>query len=170
MVRQKNESSVAPKERINISYRPATGSAKESVELPFKVLVMGEFDTSENAESVEERKLIDINDHNFDDVISEFDLSVDFAVENKMANDGSFINVALKINQLSDFSPDSIVEQVPELQAMLELRDALKALKGPLGNSPQMRKRIQALLNDDVSREALRKEIGLDTTIVSETY
>ena len=170
MVRQKNESSVAPKERINISYRPATGSAKESVELPFKVLVMGEFDTSENAESVEERKLIDINDHNFDDVMSEFDLSVDFAVENKMANDGSFINVALKINQLSDFSPDSIVEQVPELQAMLELRDALKALKGPLGNSPQMRKRIQALLNDDVSREALRKEIGLDTTIVSETY
>ena len=170
MVRQKNESSVAPKERINISYRPATGSAKESVELPFKVLVMGEFDTSENAESVEERKMIDINDHNFDDVMSEFDLSVDFAVENKMANDGSFINVALKINQLSDFSPDSIVEQVPELQAMLELRDALKALKGPLGNSPQMRKRIQALLNDDVSREALRKEIGLDTTIVSETY
>jgi type VI secretion system protein ImpB len=45
---------------------------------------------------------------------------------------------------------------------MLQLRDALKALKGPLGNSPQMRKRIQALLSDEDGRTALRKEIGVD--------
>jgi type VI secretion system protein ImpB len=94
--------------------------------------------------------------------MSAFDLSIDFTVDNKMADDGSVIDVALKIDQLSDFSPDSIVEQVPELKAMLQLRDALKALKGPLGNSPQMRKRIQALLSDEDGRTALRKEIGVD--------
>lgn len=162
MIRQKNESSVAPKERINISYRPATGSAKESVELPFKLLVLGEFATAENNDSIEERELIEVNDRNFDEVMSAFDLSIDFTVDNKMADDGSVIDVALKIDQLSDFSPDSIVEQVPELKAMLQLRDALKALKGPLGNSPQMRKRIQALLSDEDGRTALRKEIGVD--------
>lgn len=162
MIRQKNESSVAPKERINISYRPATGSAKESVELPFKLLVLGEFATAENNDSIEERELVEVNDRNFDEVMSAFDLSIDFTVDNKMADDGSVIDVALKIDQLSDFSPDSIVEQVPELKAMLQLRDALKALKGPLGNSPQMRKRIQALLSDEDGRTALRKEIGVD--------
>jgi type VI secretion system protein ImpB len=162
VIRQKNESSVAPKERINISYRPATGSAKESVELPFKLLVLGEFATAENNDSIEERELVEVNDRNFDEVMSAFDLSIDFTVDNKMADDGSVIDVALKIDQLSDFSPDSIVEQVPELKAMLQLRDALKALKGPLGNSPQMRKRIQALLSDEDGRTALRKEIGVD--------
>lgn len=162
MIRQKNESSVAPKERINISYRPATGSAKESVELPFKLLVLGEFATAENNDSIEERELVEVNDRNFDEVMSAFDLSIDFTVDNKMADDGSVIDVALKIDQLSDFSPDSIVEQVPELKAMLQLRDALKALKGPLGNSPQMRKYIQALLSDEDGRTALRKEIGVD--------
>lgn len=162
MIRQKNESSVAPKERINISYRPATGSAKESVELPFKLLVLGDFATAENNDSIEERELVEVNDRNFDEVMSAFDLSIDFTVDNKMTDDGSVIDVALKIDQLSDFSPDSIVEQVPELKTILQLRDALKALKGPLGNSPQMRKRIQALLSDEDGRTALRKEIGVD--------
>jgi len=126
------------------------------------LLVLGEFATAENNDSIEERELVEVNDRNFDEVMSAFDLSIDFTVDNKMADDGSVIDVALKIDQLSDFSPDSIVEQVPELKAMLQLRDALKALKGPLGNSPQMRKRIQALLSDEDGRTALRKEIGVD--------
>ena len=162
MIRQKNESSVAPKERINISYRPATGSAKESVELPFKLLVLGDFATEESNDSIEERDLVEINDRNFDEVMSAFDLSIEFTVDNKMTDDDSVIDVALKIDQLSDFSPDSIVEQVPELKTMLQLRGALQALKGPLGNSPQMRKYIQALLSDEDGRTALRKEIGVD--------
>jgi type VI secretion system protein ImpB len=126
------------------------------------LLVLGEFATAEDNDSIEERELVEVNDRNFDEVMSAFDLSIDFTVDNKMADDGSVIDVALKIDQLSDFSPDSIVEQVPELKAMLQLRDALKALKGPLGNSPQMRKRIQALLSDEDGRTALRKEIGVD--------
>jgi type VI secretion system protein ImpB len=37
------EGTVAPKERVNIVYRPATGDAKEEVELPLKLLVVGDF-------------------------------------------------------------------------------------------------------------------------------
>ena len=35
------EGSVAPKERVNIVYRPATGDAKVEVELPLKLLILG---------------------------------------------------------------------------------------------------------------------------------
>ena len=35
--------SVAPKERINIRYVPATGDEQAEVELPHKMLVMGDF-------------------------------------------------------------------------------------------------------------------------------
>ena len=67
--RTKNSGSVAPKERINISYRPAVGSAKEGVELPFKLLVLGDFTQNQDDSTIEDRKLININNYNFDDVI-----------------------------------------------------------------------------------------------------
>lgn len=158
--RSKNTGSVAPKERINISYRPAVGNAKEGVELPFKLLVLGDFTQSSDESTLEDRKLINITNHNFDDVINSLNLKADFSVENKMSADGGNIDISLKINELSDFEPDNIIDQVDELKQVLQLRDALKALKGPLGNSPQMRKKIQSLLSDEASRKALKSEIG----------
>jgi len=37
------DSAVAPKERINIVYQPATGGRKEEIELPLKLMVLGDF-------------------------------------------------------------------------------------------------------------------------------
>jgi len=157
----KNSGSVAPKERINISYRPATGSAKERVELPFKVLVMGQFTPASDAESLDERAIKNINRTNFDEVMSAMNLKLDFAVPNKLDADGDDIAVSLDPKSLKDFEPDSIVQAVPELQKVLELREALKALKGPLGNTPKMRKTIQLMLEDKDSRKQLMQELGL---------
>jgi type VI secretion system protein ImpB len=158
--RAKNSGSVAPKERINISYRPAVGNAKEGVELPFKLLVLGDFTKTNNENSIEDRTLININKRNFNDVIESLDLKVEFSVKNKLSDDGDDIGISLDIKELSDFEPDNIIEQVDELKKVLQLRDALKALKGPLGNSPKMRKTIQKLLGDESSRKALKSEIN----------
>jgi len=158
----KNSGSVAPKERINISYRPAVGNAKEGVELPFKLLVLGDFTQTHSDSTLEERKLININKYNFSDVMTNLDLKVDFSVENKMSKvSGESIDISLNIKELSDFEPDNIIQQVDELKKVLELRDALKALKGPIGNSPQMRKQIRQLLADETSRTKLKRELGL---------
>lgn len=157
----KNSGSVAPKERINISYRPATGGAKERVELPFKVLVMGQFTPAPDEVVLEERTTKNIDRTNFDEVMSGMDLKLDFTVPNKLSADGDDIAVSLDPNSLKDFEPDSIVQAVPELQKVLELREALKALKGPLGNTPKMRKTIQLMLEDKDSRKKLMQELGL---------
>ena len=69
--------------------------------------------------------------------------------------------VDLKISSMKDFNPGSLVDQVPELRKLMELRDALVALKGPLGNAPAFRKAIESVLNDDDSRERILKELGL---------
>ena len=44
----------------------------------------------------------------------------------------------------------------------MELREALKALKGPLGNVPDFRKKLQDLITDGDTREKLLKELGID--------
>lgn len=155
------EGSVAPKERINIVYKPATGDAKEEIELPLKILVMGDFTQRAEDETVENRSMINIDKDNFNDVLRGQNLSMSVNVDNKLAAEGGEMPVNLKMQSLKDFEPESIARQVPELNKLLELREALTALKGPLGNVPAFRKRLQSIVSDDNARAALMKELGL---------
>ena len=69
--------------------------------------------------------------------------------------------VSLKFDSINDLNPDSVAQQIPELNSMLEMRKALLALKGPLGNVPAFRKTIQNILNDDESRAVIMEELGI---------
>jgi type VI secretion system protein ImpB len=155
--------SVAPKERINISYKSSTGGASEDVELPLKMLVVDDFTGKENDDIIEDRDPININKDNFNDVIKSHNLSMNFSVPNRLQeNSDEDIDVDLKINSMKDFSPAQVAEQIPELASLMELRRALQALKGPLGNVPAFRKTIQAILENDETRAQVMKELGLD--------
>ena len=57
--------SVAPKERINITYKPATGDAQAEVELPLKLLVVGDYTQRADDRPVEERAPINFDKDNF---------------------------------------------------------------------------------------------------------
>ncbi len=154
------EVSVAHKERVNIKFKPGTGNAKEEVELPLKLLMLGDFTGRPDDRPVEERGLTDINKDNFDDVLRGHDLKLDLSVGNKLADDSSAtMPVSLSFAKLRDFEPEAVARQVPELAKLLELREALIALKGPLGNVPAFRKAIQNVLEDQGSREKLLAEL-----------
>jgi type VI secretion system protein ImpB len=129
------EGSVAPKERVNIVYRPATGDAKEEIELPLKVLVMGDFTLQKDSRSVEDRQPINIDKDNFNDVLGAQNVRLETVVENKLSDEpDAQMSINLDFKKMKDFEPDTIIQKIPELKKLMELRDALKALKGPLGN------------------------------------
>ena len=74
---------------------------------------------------------------------------------------GTEMAVNLKFKSMKDFTPEGIANQVPEMRKLLELRSALNALKGPLGNVPGFKKKIQNLLGDQAGRDKLMQELGL---------
>lgn len=155
------EGSVAPQERVNIVYKPATGGAQEEVELPLKLLMMGDYTLQPDARSVEDRKTISVDKDTFPQVMKEQNLGLSFSVPNKLAGvEGEEMAVHLKIESLKDFGPESVAQQVPELNKLLQLRTALQALKGPLGNVPAFRKKIESLIGDVSARERLLQELG----------
>jgi type VI secretion system protein ImpB len=157
------EATVAPKERVNITYKPATGDAKEEVELPLKVLVMGDFTGASDETAVEDRQPLNVDKDNFDNVLSSYNIKLDTAVENKLAEaPGEEMAVSLEFNSLKDFNPDTVVENVPELKKLVELRNALKAVKGPLGNIPEFKKKLNDLVSDPGAKERILKELGID--------
>lgn len=160
------DGSVAPKERINITFKPAVGGAQEEVELPLKLLVLGDFSQRADHRKLEDRNPIGIDKHTFDEVLAKQALSLTLSVPNRLqeAKDGEELGVQLKVNTMKDFNPASLVDQVPELRKLMELRDALVALKGPLGNTPAFRKAIEGVLADDESRGRVLGELGLNAT------
>ncbi len=154
------EGSVAPKERVNIVYKPATDGAEE-VELPLKILAMGDYTGRKDNRALEDRKPINVDKDNFNEVMEKHDLSVDVTVPDMLSGTEGELAVGLKFKNLKDFTPEGVANQVPELKKLLELRNALTALKGPLGNRPAFRKQMQDLLDNDESRKKLMEELGM---------
>ncbi|RXJ67331.1 type VI secretion system contractile sheath small subunit [Halarcobacter ebronensis] len=157
-----NKQSESPKERINVTYRPATGDVQEDVEIPYKLTILGEYNPNEERVSIEEKRAIKIDKNNFNDVLKAQNLSVNFNVDNKLIEDeDASLNVNLKINGIKDFSPEKIVESVPEMKVLMQLRQSLMALKGPLGNVPAFRKAIEEAISNKEERDKLMAELSL---------
>jgi type VI secretion system protein ImpB len=155
------EGSVAPKERVNIVYKPATGGAQAEIELPLKLMVVGDFTGRPDDTPLEERKPLQVDKDNFGDVMGQQKLSADISVPDRLSEkQGEQLGVHLKFDTLKDFGPAEIAKQVPELAKMLELREALTTLRGPLGNIPAFRKKIEELLKDPAQREKLLSELA----------
>ncbi|AZS51197.1 type VI secretion system contractile sheath small subunit [Entomomonas moraniae] len=159
----KKESSVAPKERINVTFKPAIGDAQEEIEIPFKLMVLGDFTQRPDDRALEERKPVSIDKNTFNDVLEKQNLDLNISVPNRLQDEDpdSELAVNLQFKNMKDFDPANIVERVPELKKLMELRDALVALKGPLGNAPAFRKAIESVLADDESLDKVLKELGL---------
>lgn len=154
--------SVAPKERINIRFIPATGDQQAEIELPLKVLVTGDFKGHPEETLLSDRPPVRIDKDNFNDVLRESEVSLQMEVPATISEDpDASLAVKLEFKSINDFNPDSIAQQVPELQKLVELREALVALKSPLGNVPNFRKTIQTLLTDEKARATLAKELNI---------
>ncbi|TVQ33626.1 MAG: type VI secretion system contractile sheath small subunit [Phycisphaeraceae bacterium] len=160
--------SVAPKERVNITYKSAVSGEPEK-ELPLKFLVLGDFTGRRDDRSLADRDVMGINKNNFDQVMAGLAPSVTVTVPDKLSNDPQALrSVTVRASSMKDFSPAAIAESDDALRRVLEVRKALVFLKGPLGNAPAFRKRLEAILNDSELVNQLMNELKLDHELNSE--
>lgn len=164
------ESSLAPKERINVTFRPATGGAQEEIELPLKVMVVGDFLQRYDDRPLIDRKPVSVNKNNFTDVMAKQNLSVRLSVRNRLTDseDPGDLPVNLSFQSLRDFEPEGVARQIPEMNSLLKLRDALISLKGPLGNIPAFRAALEEVLHDERRRRQIMDELNISDTELTE--
>jgi type VI secretion system protein ImpB len=159
----------APKERVNITYRPATGDQQEQTELPFKILMVGDYDGRPDDTPLFERDpkraVVDVDQDNFDAVMASRKLSAQISVPDRIGGEkGATLSFDLKFSSLRDFTPEGLIDQLPadhQLKQLLEIRKALTALKGPLGNKREFVAKITKLLDDDAAKQAIMAELGM---------
>ena len=144
--------SKARESRVNISISDRLRGGAEP-ELPFRMLVMGDYTLKDDDTPIAERKVHNISKSNFDSVMQSFNLSLDFSVKDKLTGTGES-SVSLKFGNLKDFRPEAIAQQVPELQKLLELRNAMKALRPKLGDKAAQ-KELMAAIKDPETRDKI---------------
>ncbi|MFJ3483685.1 type VI secretion system contractile sheath small subunit [Pseudomonas sp. NPDC090202] len=149
-----------PKARINIKLDLHTGGAQKKVELPLKLMLMGDYSNGKETAPLSERKKTDINKNNFDSVLSEFSPAVKLAVENTLVGDGSDTGVELNFRSMKDFEPEQVARQIPELRALLAMRNLLRDLKSNLLDNATFRQELERILRDDTLSEGLRAELA----------
>jgi type VI secretion system protein ImpB len=156
-----------PKARVNISLDVETYGAKRKVELPHKALVIGDFSMSKAQRRVGEQDRINIDANNIEQVMTDLAPAVNFAVPNKITNDGSEIRIDIKFNNYKSFHPEQVARQVPELAGLLAMRNLLKDLKSNLLDNTAFRKELEQIVKSQPELAALRKELEQIAPIVA---
>jgi len=153
--------SVAPKERVNIVYRPAVAGQPEEHELPLVMAVMGDFTGRPDTRYVEERKRIRVDQDNFTQVLAEQRLALMLSVPDRLRDTpGATLRLGLAFKHLDDFRPEGIAAQVPALQALVEARAGLCALRDALDRRPDLGPRLARILRDPQTRASFAAAVA----------
>jgi len=151
------------KPRVHITYDVETEGAEVLRELPFVVGVMGDFsgDPTQPLRPLAERKFIQIDRDNFNEVMARMTPGLNIRVDNKLADDGTQMAVALKFNSIEDFEPARVAEQVPALKALLETRNKLRDLMSKVDRSEELENLLEQILKNENELKSLSGELGL---------
>jgi type VI secretion system protein ImpB len=144
--------------RVHITYDVEIGDAIELKELPFVVGVLADLSgkPDEALPRLRDRKFVDIDRDNFHDVLKGMKPRLAYKVENKLTNDESKMGVELRFNNLDDFEPEQVVNQVEPLRKLLEVRRQLSDLLAKTDGNDKLNERLQEI----ISNTELLQKIG----------
>lgn len=152
------------KPRVHISYEVETGGAMVQKELPFVMGVMGDFsgDPTSDLKPLRDRKFVQIDRDNFNDVMNRMTPGLNLKVENTLAGDGSEMAVNLEFKSMDDFEPGKVAKQVEPLAKLLETRDKLRDLLTKIDRSEDLEEILEKVMKDPDQVKQLAEELGKD--------
>lgn len=148
--------------RVKITYDVEIGNAIEKKELPYLIGVLS--DLSGKPEKalppLKERKFVEIDRDNFNDVLASIEPRLTMRVPNRLAGEGEMTSVELKFRHIDDFEPMEVVRQVPALNTLLEARQRLRDLLAKLDGNDSLDALLRELTAKPEEQQALRALLG----------
>ncbi len=132
----------------------------KKVELPLKLLAVGDYSNGKGNCPLSERDKIDINKNNFNSVMAEFSPAVNLTVEDTLSGSGNEQNIALEFKSLKDFEPEQVAKNIPQLRVLLAMRNLLRDLKSNLLDNATFRRELENILKDPTLSSELRDELA----------
>ncbi|MNV71606.1 hypothetical protein D3C71_1646340 [compost metagenome] len=123
-------------------------------------MVMGDYSNGKEQRPLFERKKVAIDKNNFDSVLAEYAPEIKLAVANTLVEDASEASVDLSFQSMKDFEPEQVARQIPQLRALLAMRNLLRDLKSNLLDNATFRHELERILMDEALSDELRDELA----------
>lgn len=151
------------KPRVHITYDVETNGAEVKKELPFVTGVMGDYsgDNTENRKALKERKFVQVDRDNFNEVMAKVNPKLNLQVENTLAGNGSKMAVELDFRKMGDFSPESVVDQIEPLKKLLDARNKLRDLLSKADRSEDLENVLEEILKNTDNITEISQQLGL---------
>jgi len=142
---------------------PAPRDATITASTDVVVGVLGDFSgqPAQQLPRVKDRKLIEIDRDNFDEVLAGMAPRLAMRVDNKLTNDGSKMNVELRFNSLQDFEPDNMIQQVEPLRKLVDARQKLRDLLSKTDGNDKLEVLLQNVMENSNAQKQLADSLGL---------
>ena len=153
------------KPRVHIKYDIETEGAMVDKELPFTVGVIGDYsgnNSKAQQKPISQRKFVNIDRDNFNQVMDNIQPGISARVDNALTDDESELSVDLSFSHIDDFEPDSIIDQVPALKELKQIRDKLRDLLTKADRSDDLERLLEQVLTDNDSLKQLAGEINVE--------
>ncbi len=149
--------------RVHITYDLETNGQKAEKELPFVMGVMGDFTGQQDPDKplprLKDRKFVNVDLDNFDEVMAGMAPKASYRVKNKLSENGGEFAVNLEFNKLEDFRPESVVQQVEPLRKLLEARTKLSDLRNKMAGN----EKLEDVLGEVLSSTEKLAQLGAET-------
>jgi type VI secretion system protein ImpB len=150
--------------RVQITYDVEVGGAIELKELPFVVGVLGDLtgQPEQPLPKLKERKFVEVNPDNFDQVLEGMKPHLNFSVENKLSEepDAPNLKIDLHFKSMDDFEPENVARQVKPLKELLDLRTRLADLRGSLQGNDKLEELLLEAVGNTEKLEKIKGEMG----------
>jgi type VI secretion system protein ImpB len=136
--------------RVNISYEVELGGAQVMKELPFVVGVLSDLSgqPAESLGKLKDRKFVEVDRDNFDDVLKSMKPRLAMRVDNTLKG--------------------AIVNQVEPLKKLLEVRGKLKDLQSRTEGNDRLEEMLDAVMENESVREKLKDVTGAEAPSADE--
>lgn len=153
-----------PKSRITLTYRIPQGVEHKEVNLPFRVLILGDLSSGTSKDrklELDKREIRRLDGKNLNKVMADMNMSIEATVPNRIdpAN-AETLTVKLPITSMKSFSPAEVARNVPKVRALLLLKKLLLEIQANIDNSKDFRKLLRALAGNEQAAEELKKQLA----------
>jgi len=151
--------------RVQITYDVETNGAMQKTELPFVMGIMADLSGSpkEALRPMKERKFVNIDRDNFNDVLARSAPRLAMKVDNKLTGEAdSKLGVELNFKHMDDFEPARVAEQIPALKELMDMRGRLNQLLTKMEGNDKLEELLSGILANTEKAAAVAKEMGVE--------
>lgn len=144
--------------RVQITYDVEVGDDVQMKELPLVVGVMSDLSgqSVKKQPKLKERKFVDIDSENFDEVMASIQPRVEISVDNKLTDEDTKLNMELEFTKMEDFKPLNVVKKVPALNKLFEARSHLVDLLGKLDGNDKLDEMLTEIVQNTPDLEQIK--------------